>query len=119
MFLSSPAKLLVQPQFSESTRYVYSSYYPQSSQNLFLLHQDYSIGLLDYATKCVFDQVVVFDNKSSSEIDSAGMHSSDSNESGASFLVRILHYLETPQYLRKSLFPKQNDLRYVVCTDFS
>ncbi|KFK26174.1 hypothetical protein AALP_AA8G212400 [Arabis alpina] len=62
------------------------------------------------ATIFRIDEVVVFDNKSSSEMDSA---SSDSNESGASFLVRILQYLETPQYLRKSLFPKQNDLRYV------
>ncbi|KAL1203305.1 hypothetical protein V5N11_029195 [Cardamine amara subsp. amara] len=60
------------------------------------------------ATIFRIDEIVVFDNKSSSEIDSA-----DSNESGASFLVRILRYLETPQYLRKSLFPKQNDLRYV------
>lgn len=55
----------------------------------------------------------MFDNKSSSEIESAATNASDSNESGASFLVRILKYLETPQYLRKSLFPKQNDLRYV------
>ncbi|CAA7061966.1 unnamed protein product [Microthlaspi erraticum] len=59
------------------------------------------------ATIFRIDEIVVFDNKSSSEIDA------DSSESGASFLVRILKYLETPQYLRKSLFPKQNDLRYV------
>ncbi|CAH2072377.1 unnamed protein product [Thlaspi arvense] len=65
------------------------------------------------ATIFRIDEIVVFDNKSSSEIDSAVTNSSDSNESGASFLVRILKYLETPQYLRKSLFPKQNDLRYV------
>ena len=52
----------------------------------------------------------MFDNKSSSEI-----NLSDSNESGAPFLVRILKYLETPQYLRKTLFPKHNDLRFVVC----
>ncbi|CAN7067741.1 hypothetical protein IGI04_041179 [Brassica rapa subsp. trilocularis] len=54
------------------------------------------------------DEIVVFDNKSSSEI-----NLSDSNESGAPFLVRILKYLETPQYLRKTLFPKHNDLRFV------
>ncbi|XP_020878276.1 putative methyltransferase C9orf114 homolog isoform X1 [Arabidopsis lyrata subsp. lyrata] len=65
------------------------------------------------ATIFRIDEIVVFDNKSSSEIESAAMNPSDSNESGASFLVRILKYLETPQYLRKSLFPKQNDLRYV------
>ncbi|XP_011071557.1 putative methyltransferase C9orf114 homolog isoform X1 [Sesamum indicum] len=35
------------------------------------------------------------------------------NESGAPFLIRILKYLETPQYLRKSLFPKHNSLRFV------
>ncbi|XP_006287893.2 putative methyltransferase C9orf114 [Capsella rubella] len=65
------------------------------------------------ATIFRIDEIVVFDNKSSSEIEHAAMNSSDNNESGASFLVRILKYLETPQYLRKSLFPKQNDLRYV------
>ncbi|VYS67323.1 unnamed protein product [Arabidopsis thaliana] len=65
------------------------------------------------ATIFRIDEIVVFDNKSSSEIESAATNASDSNESGASFLVRILKYLETPQYLRKSLFPKQNDLRYV------
>ncbi|KAJ0243854.1 hypothetical protein HA466_0198460 [Hirschfeldia incana] len=50
------------------------------------------------------DEIVVFDNKSSSEIN---------EETGAPFLVRILKYLETPQYLRKTLFPKHNDLRFV------
>ncbi|CAN8255854.1 unnamed protein product [Cochlearia groenlandica] len=60
------------------------------------------------ATIFRIDEIVVFDNKSSSEI-----NSSDNSESGASFLARILRYLETPQYLRKQLFPKQNDLRYV------
>ncbi|XP_010420729.1 PREDICTED: putative methyltransferase C9orf114 [Camelina sativa] len=65
------------------------------------------------ATIFRIDEIVVFDNKSSSEIEAAATNPSDSNESGASFLVRILKYLETPQYLRKSLFPKQNDLRYV------
>ncbi|CAH8365337.1 unnamed protein product [Eruca vesicaria subsp. sativa] len=55
------------------------------------------------------DEIVVFDNKSSS----SEINLSDSNESGAPFLVRILKYLETPQYLRKTLFPKHNDLRFV------
>lgn len=58
----------------------------------------------------------MFDNKSSSEINNSSVtNPSDSNESGAPFLVRILKYLETPQYLRKTLFPKHNDLRFVVC----
>ncbi|CAF1778294.1 unnamed protein product [Brassica oleracea var. botrytis] len=60
------------------------------------------------------DEIVVFDNKSSSEINNSSVtNPSDSNESGAPFLVRILKYLETPQYLRKTLFPKHNDLRFV------
>lgn len=29
------------------------------------------------------------------------------------FLARVLQYLETPQYLRKALFPKHSDLRFV------
>ncbi|KAL8486362.1 hypothetical protein ACS0TY_022682 [Phlomoides rotata] len=37
----------------------------------------------------------------------------DEDESGAAFLMRILRYLETPQYLRRSLFPKHNSLRFV------
>ncbi|WZZ90743.1 hypothetical protein YC2023_119322 [Brassica napus] len=60
------------------------------------------------------DEIVVFDNKSSSEVNNSSVtNPSDSNESGAPFLVRILKYLETPQYLRKTLFPKHNDLRFV------
>nr|GMD87071.1 putative methyltransferase C9orf114 [Ipomoea batatas] len=38
----------------------------------------------------------------------------DENESGAAFLLMILRYMETPQYLRKSLFPMHNNLRFVV-----
>ncbi|THG02180.1 hypothetical protein TEA_004804 [Camellia sinensis var. sinensis] len=61
-------------------------------------------------------KVVVFDNNSSSVNGSSvtTVHdNSDDNESGAAFLIRILQYLETPQYLRKSLFPKHNTLRFV------
>lgn len=39
---------------------------------------------------------------------------SHDDESGPAFLLRILKYMETPQYLRKSLFPMHNNLRYVV-----
>lgn len=65
---------------------------------------------------CVNKQVVVFDNKSDSVNDYSvtELDSSDENETGAPFLIRILRYLETPQYLRKALFPKHNSLRYVV-----
>lgn len=61
-------------------------------------------------------QVVVFDNKNTSDDASTEIVDDDSgeNESGAAFLMRILRYLETPQYLRKSLFPKHNSLRFVV-----
>ncbi|GAB4843431.1 hypothetical protein Ancab_013393 [Ancistrocladus abbreviatus] len=62
------------------------------------------------------DEVVVFDNSGASSVDETSimdMGSSDGNESGAAFLMRILQYLETPQYLRKSLFPKHNNLRFV------
>lgn len=65
--------------------------------------------------------MVVFDNKSSSNDDSSAMveDSSDENESGTAFLIRILRYLETPQYLRKNLFGKHNSLRFVVGIHFS
>ena len=55
--------------------------------------------------------MVVFDNDGESDLPEPN---SDGNESGAAFLIRILRYLETPQYLRKALFPKHNSLRFVV-----
>ncbi|KAL6193944.1 hypothetical protein ACLB2K_035028 [Fragaria x ananassa] len=57
------------------------------------------------------DEVVVFDNNG--ETGPPEDTNSDENESGAAFLIRILRYLETPQYLRKALFPKHNSLRFV------
>ncbi|KAL6535321.1 hypothetical protein OROMI_026695 [Orobanche minor] len=67
------------------------------------------------ATIFRIDEVVIFDNKSASEDTPTELLENDSgeNESGAAFLTRILRYLETPQYLRKSLFPKHNSLRFV------
>lgn len=64
--------------------------------------------------------MVVFDNKSSSRNNGAFSNQNNSNENdrGAAFLVRILQYLETPQYLRKALFAKHNSLRYVVNINF-
>ncbi|CAI9118551.1 OLC1v1020138C1 [Oldenlandia corymbosa var. corymbosa] len=61
------------------------------------------------------DEVVVFDNKNSSMDEATLMedNNADENESGSAFLMRILRYLETPQYLRKSLFPRHNSLRFV------
>lgn len=62
------------------------------------------------------EQVVVFDNIGSSVdcSDPTMEDGSHDDESGAAFLFRILKYMETPQYLRKSLFPMHNNLRYVV-----
>ncbi|XP_010546891.1 PREDICTED: putative methyltransferase C9orf114 [Tarenaya hassleriana] len=65
------------------------------------------------ATIFRIDEVVVFENRRGSGNDSAVNNSSGGDESGAAFLIRILQYLETPQYLRKSLFPKHGNLRYV------
>ncbi|KAL3507957.1 hypothetical protein ACH5RR_033339 [Cinchona calisaya] len=68
------------------------------------------------ATIFQVDEVVVIDNKATSVDESELLmeeNSSDDNESGAAFLIRILRYLETPQYLRKRLFPKHNSLRFV------
>lgn len=62
------------------------------------------------------DEVVVFDNKSTLVDESSVLmdeNHPDEYESGAAFLIRILRYLETPQYLRKILFPKHNSLRFV------
>lgn len=60
--------------------------------------------------------MVIFDNKNTLDGASNDIMANDSgeNESGAAFLIRILRYLETPQYLRKSLFPWHNSLRFVV-----
>lgn len=60
--------------------------------------------------------MIVFDNKSDGVNDFTALDSTDENESGADFLIRILRYLETPQYLRRALFPMHNSLRFVVRT---
>lgn len=64
--------------------------------------------------------MVVFDNKSNTDNYSraSARINSDENESGAAFLARLLQYLETPQYLRKALFPMHSSLRFVVCHRF-
>ncbi|KAI4317781.1 hypothetical protein L6164_025623 [Bauhinia variegata] len=66
------------------------------------------------ATIFRINEVVIFDNKSNPAEDSDVFTPTNSEEeSGAAFLIRILQYLETPQYLRKALFPKHNSLRFV------
>ncbi|XP_041001036.1 putative methyltransferase C9orf114 homolog isoform X1 [Juglans microcarpa x Juglans regia] len=65
------------------------------------------------ATIFRINEVIVFDNKSDGVNDFTALDSTYENESGAAFLVRILRYLETPQYLRRALFPMHNSLRFV------
>ncbi|KAJ7954920.1 Methyltransferase C9orf114 protein [Quillaja saponaria] len=67
------------------------------------------------ATIFRIDEVVVFDNKSFpvEGLNTASNDISDEDESGAAFLIRILRYLETPQYLRKALFHWHNSLKFV------
>ncbi|KAF5205248.1 methyltransferase C9orf114 protein [Thalictrum thalictroides] len=67
------------------------------------------------ATIFRIDEIVVFDNKSSNSDYSSLVtaEEADGDEMGAAFLIRILKYLETPQYLRKTLFPMHNSLRCV------
>ncbi|KAI3869959.1 hypothetical protein MKX03_006421, partial [Papaver bracteatum] len=61
------------------------------------------------------DEVVIFDNNSGSDYDLrlAMKEDADGNESGTQFLIRILKYLETPQYLRRALFQMHTSLRFV------
>ncbi|PKA54354.1 hypothetical protein AXF42_Ash000187 [Apostasia shenzhenica] len=64
------------------------------------------------ATIFQVDEVVVFDNKATAVNDRA-VNNDEEHESGARFLVRILQYLETPQYLRRRLFPMHSSLKNV------
>ncbi|KAF0921081.1 hypothetical protein E2562_038465 [Oryza meyeriana var. granulata] len=59
------------------------------------------------ATVFRIDEVVIFDSNPTVE------NNGDGEESGARFLVRILEYLETPQYLRRRLFPMHKNLKFV------
>ncbi|KAK1395223.1 putative RNA methyltransferase, nucleic acid-binding, alpha/beta knot methyltransferase [Heracleum sosnowskyi] len=65
------------------------------------------------ATIFRIEEIVVFDNKISSPGDSSFTlpDSSEENETGSAFLIRILNYLETPQYLRRTLCPWHNSLK--------
>lgn len=64
------------------------------------------------ATIFQVDEIVVVDNKSLSS-NGTMVNNGDEIESGAQFIVRILQYLETPQYLRRRLFPMHNSLKHV------
>lgn len=65
------------------------------------------------ATIYRIDEVVVFDNNGSSVEDPTTVGTSEADKSNAAFFIRILRYLETPQYLRKTLFPRHNCLKFV------
>lgn len=55
----------------------------------------------------------MFDNRRNADKDNTVADNSV-EESSSDFLMRILQYLETPQYLRRALFPKHNSLRLAV-----
>ena len=67
------------------------------------------------------DEIVVFDEDADAPRQAAGEHSrygpGEEKNGGFSegnvFMARLLEYLETPQYLRKRVFPMHRDLRYV------
>ena len=46
------------------------------------------------------------------KIDTIYVYQEGSNRQDGNLLVTILRYLETPQFLRKQLFPKMNDLKF-------
>jgi len=46
------------------------------------------------------------------KIDTIFVYQDGNNKQDGSLLVMILKYLETPQFLRKRLFPKMNDLKF-------
>jgi predicted SPOUT superfamily RNA methylase MTH1 len=56
------------------------------------------------------DEVVVFDDRSSAAV--AVGEVSSRNTDGNAFLAHVLQYLETPQYLRKQLFPRHHHLQF-------
>lgn len=62
------------------------------------------------------DEIIVFSENTSSSINSSSIEGEFRGANRHSdpdvFLARLLQYLETPQYLRKSLFPVHPDLQY-------
>ncbi|CAM8911836.1 unnamed protein product [Rhodiola kirilowii] len=70
------------------------------------------------ATIFRIDEVVVFDSKSTSADEPEFTLETTGEDSGAAFLIRVLRYLETPQYLRRALFPMHNSLRFVSSYDY-
>ncbi|KAG6513111.1 hypothetical protein ZIOFF_023419 [Zingiber officinale] len=72
-----------------------------------------TIFRIDEVGAALSNNVVVFGNKASADDDSIHPVNNEESQSGALFLVRILQYLETPQYLRRRLFPMHKSLKFV------
>jgi hypothetical protein len=64
---------------------------------------------------------VVYDDSPSAARESAQTRrwNDCADDSGGVFMARVLQYLETPQYLRRALFPMHASLRYVVGISFT
>ncbi|XP_011664913.2 putative methyltransferase C9orf114 [Strongylocentrotus purpuratus] len=60
------------------------------------------------------DEIIIFDESGAAARENTdGVYSGIGKKGNANVqLARILQYLECPQYLRKSFFPKHNDLQY-------
>lgn len=61
------------------------------------------------------DEIVIFDEdagKAGTTLDKNGNERNGGASEPNIFLARLLQYLETPQYLRKAIFPMHRDLRF-------
>uniref|UniRef100_A0A069DYS1 Uncharacterized protein n=1 Tax=Panstrongylus megistus TaxID=65343 RepID=A0A069DYS1_9HEMI len=77
--------------------------------------QTYVVGQIARAA-CIYnvDEIVVFDDTCSSIGEKTDEEESESNTwQNCKYFAKLLQYLECPQYLRKLLFPLDEDLRYV------
>eukprot|EP00850_Spirogloea_muscicola_P018843 SM000177S03176 [mRNA] locus=s177:19517:24438:- [translate_table: standard] len=58
------------------------------------------------------DEIVVFDDGDHGPSRPRRWRTEGDESTGGAFLARVLQYLETPQYLRKTLIPMHKDLRF-------
>ncbi|XP_070532533.1 putative methyltransferase C9orf114 isoform X1 [Ptychodera flava] len=59
------------------------------------------------------DEIIIFDESGTTKQSTEGVFEGIGKKGNANVqLARILQYLECPQYLRKSFFPKHSDLQY-------
>ena len=108
------------PVYPNGRRYTVSIALPGSiianSQTVEL--QTYLAGQIARAlTVFEIDEIVIFDDQSASGQEARGgpppkrVAGRDRNFNPNVFLAHVLQYLETPQYLRRALFPMHDDLR--------